>query len=149
MPTWGEFADATPALAGFGKDRLQGRLAYLATSRADGSPRVHPVSPVISKGRLFVYMEPTSPKGRDLNRDPRYALHCLVENNSGGGGEFCARGSAKEIKDEQIRATVFEEARLIGYDPKDRYVLFELDVDEAMSTVYEGNGLVRTKWRAS
>lgn len=148
MPTWAEFANASPELAGFGKDRLERRIAYLATSRADGSPRVHPVSPVISQGRLFVYMEPTSPKGRDLNRDARYALHCSVEDNSGGGGEFCARGRAKEIKDEQIRAAVFEDARLIGYTPRDRYVLFELEVDEAMSTVYEENELSRAKWRA-
>ncbi|MGH2405330.1 MAG: pyridoxamine 5'-phosphate oxidase family protein, partial [bacterium] len=50
-------------------------MAYLATLRGDGAPRVHPVTPIVGEGRLFLFMEPTSPKGHDLRRDGRYALH--------------------------------------------------------------------------
>jgi len=144
--TWARFTDAAPDLAAFGKERLQGRIAYLATSRADGSPRVHPVSPFIARGRLFVYMEPTSPKGRDLKRDGRYAMHCSVEDNSGGGGEFYVSGRAEEVKDEEGRAKAFEGARGIGYQPEERYVVFELGVERAMSTVYKDGKAERVRW---
>src|ERR1051325_1757108 len=99
MITWSQFAAAAPDLSAFGKARLENRIAYLATIRPDGSPRVHPVSPFIVAGHLFVYMEPTSPKGHDLRRDPRYSMHCAVEDNSRGGGEFLTRGRGQEIND--------------------------------------------------
>ncbi|MCA1555037.1 MAG: pyridoxamine 5'-phosphate oxidase family protein, partial [Chloroflexi bacterium] len=76
MKHWANFAAAAPELAAFGAQRLHGSVAYLATIRPDGAPRVHPVTPIIGEGHLFVFMEPTSPKGKDLQRDNRYALHC-------------------------------------------------------------------------
>jgi hypothetical protein len=148
MISWSRFAAAAPALAPFGKKRLEGRIAYLATIRVDGSPRVHPVSPFIADGRLFIYMEPTSPKGHDLRRDERYAMHCAVEDNSGGQGEFLIRGRARGIDDTKTRERAFEHARAIGYDPKERYVMFELLITEAMSTTYEGDRPVRARWKA-
>ena len=42
MIAWSQFAAAAPDLAAFGKQRLEKRIAYLATIRPDGSPRVHP-----------------------------------------------------------------------------------------------------------
>lgn len=135
MGTWAEFAEHAPELAAFGAQRLSARVAYLATARADGSPRVHPVTPIIGEGRLFLFMEPTSPKGRDLRRDGRYALHSLVTDQNGTGGEFSVRGVAVPVDDPSVRALA---ARSAGYTPHDRYVLFELGVDGAMSTVYDG-----------
>lgn len=146
--SWDQFAASAPELAAFGRSRIEDRIAYLATSRADGSPRVHPVSPFIARGRLFIYMEPTSPKGRDLRRDPRYALHCSVEDNSGGQGEFCIRGRAEEVNDPGIRAVAFEQARSRGYNPKERYVLFELTIEEGQSTTYPNDEPVRDRWKA-
>jgi hypothetical protein len=93
-------------------------------------------------------MEPTSPKRRDLLRDPRYALHCAVEDSSGGQGEFLIRGRAEEVPDPQIRASAFEQAQRLGYQPKERYVLFELSVEEAMSTTYPDGEPRRMKWKA-
>jgi hypothetical protein len=61
MATWQEFAVAAPDLAAFGYQRLVRIVAYLATIRADGAPRVHPLVPHIGQGRLFVYIDPTSP----------------------------------------------------------------------------------------
>ena len=149
MNTWSQFEVAAPELAAFGKDRLEDKIAYLATSRADGGPRVHPVSPFFAQGRLFIYMEPTSPKGHDMRRDPRYALHCSVEDNSGGQGEFSIRGRAEEMKDSAIRAMAFKQAAARGYNPQERYVLFELMVEESQSTIYVDNEPVRDRWRAS
>jgi hypothetical protein len=137
-----------PALAAFGRARLESGVACLATIRPDGSPRLHPVTPLISAGGLFVYMEPTSPKGQDLRRDPRYALHCAVEDIDGGRGEFLAMGSARLVEEAGVRRRVFELALRIGRNPLERYVLFEFWVVEAMSTTYESGHPKRIKWRA-
>jgi hypothetical protein len=137
-----------PDLASFGKQRLEGRIAYLATIRPDGSPRVHPVSPFLGSNDLFVYMEPSSPKVLDMRRDPRYAMHCGVEDNSGGHGEFFVRGRAVEIDDARTRGEAFENARVMGYNPHERHVLFELRIEEAMATVYENGHPKKSKWEA-
>ncbi len=63
---WGEFASQAPGLAEFGVRRLADAPAYLATVDRSGAPRVHPVTPIVGDGRLFLFMEPTSPKGDDI-----------------------------------------------------------------------------------
>ena len=65
MTIWKEFAQQAPELAEFGKARFASGVAYLGTVRTDGSPRVHPVTPILGE-QLFLFMEPTSPKGKDL-----------------------------------------------------------------------------------
>lgn len=145
MTTWAAFVREAPELAAFGADRFGQGTAFLATTRPDGSPRVHPVTPIIGGGRLFVFMEPTSPKGRDLERDPRYALHSLVTSSDGAGGEFIVRGRASRVEDVTVRAAA---AAAASYTPADRYVLFELAVEGAASTVYAGGNPVRARWGA-
>jgi hypothetical protein len=94
----------------------------------------------------MVFMEPTSPKGHDLRRGSRYALHCSVEDDEGGGGEFRARGSAREVSDPTVREQAADRA---PYAPSEEYVLFELFVDDAFSTRYDPSGTpVRRTWRA-
>lgn len=149
MTTWEQFAFTKPDLAAFGQQRLQGRIAYLATLRVDGAPRLHPVSPFIAQGYLFVYMEPTSPKGHDLRRDARYALHCSVEDNRGGNGEFLIQGYGVEIDNPDLRSLAFKQAKAIGYNPQERYILFELSVEEVLSIVYQDGHPVRMRWKAS
>lgn len=146
MPhTWGDFALADPELAAFGQQRFAKPPAYLATVRADGAPRLHPVTPILAAGRLFLFMEPTSPKGRDLERGSGYALHCSVSGNDGGEGEFCITGHGAPTTDAETRRLAAQSA---GYDVSDRYVLFELSVESAFSTVYTGSGAVRKVWKA-
>lgn len=149
MADWFQFAEAAPELAAFGRRQLERRIAYLATIRNDGSPRVHPVSPFFADDHLFVYMEPTSPKRHDLRRDQRFALHCAVEDNSGGDGEFLISGLALEITDEEMRRRAFEGAAASGYTPQERYIVFELGITSATATIYEAGEVKRAKWRAS
>ena len=132
----------------FGERRFANGVAYLATVRKDGSPRVHPVSPFIGKDHLFVYMEPTSPKGFDLKRDDRYALHSAVEDSEGGEGECYISGRASFTDDPGMRAIAFEAAKARGFAPKERYILFELSIETVMATTYEAGQVVRKKWRA-
>src|SRR5512143_2964565 len=106
--TWKILEDQQPELAAFGAERLNGQVAYLATVRKDGSPRVHPLTPIIGQGHLFVFMEPTSPKGHDLRRDGRYALHCAVADTNGTGGEFSIRGQAQWIDNPELRTLAMQ-----------------------------------------
>jgi hypothetical protein len=143
---WSTFRDAAPDLEAIGRGRLHGRVCYLATTRrGDGAPRVHPVTPDLSEGRLFVFMEPTSPKGHDLRVDPRFALHCGVEDSAGGEGEFFVTGSAVPIEDAGLRGEAVEAA---SYSPADRYILFHLLVEEATFRCYQDGQPVHQRWRS-
>jgi hypothetical protein len=135
-----------PELAAYGFERLNGKVAYLATLRKDGSPRVHPVTPIIGQGHCFVFMEPSSPKGRDLRRDGRYALHGAVRDPSGQSGEFVMAGRARLIDAPELRALA---ARLSSYTPAERYILFEFDVESAGSTTYPAGEPVHRSWRGA
>jgi len=130
---WGEFERLAPALAAFGAARLGVPPAYLATVRANGTPRVHPVTPILGGGGLFVFMEPTSPKGRDLRERGWYALHNGVPDILGTGGEFYLSGRAALIEDAEFRSLAQASA---SYEPADRYILFDLDVREAWCNGY-------------
>jgi hypothetical protein len=63
MASWAEFAQQAPELAAFGQARFQQGVAYLGTVRADGGPRVHPVTPIIGQ-QLFLFIERPRPRGR-------------------------------------------------------------------------------------
>jgi len=133
MTTWGAFAAAEPALATFVVDRLLAAPAYVATLREDGTPRVHPVTPIVAADALYLFMEPTSPKGRDLRERGSYALHNGVRDGAGTGGEVSLRGTGRPVEDPAIRAAAVAAAT---YNPADRYVLFELLVDEIRCNGY-------------
>jgi uncharacterized pyridoxamine 5'-phosphate oxidase family protein len=145
MTSWTEFTQQAPELAAFGHARLSGRVAYLATVRSDGSPRVHPVTPIIGE-QLYLFMEPTSPKGKDLQRDPRYALHCSVEDSGGGGGEFYVRGCATLTDDPLIRAQAVQAS---SYVPKEHYILFVLSVEFAFMNTYGDDKPNTRRWKSS
>jgi hypothetical protein len=133
MTTWGAFAAAEPALAEFVAGRLLAAPAYLATVREDGGPRVHPVTPVVAGEGLFVFMEPTSPKGTDLRERGWFALHNAVPDNAGSGGEASVTGRGVPVDDAEVRAGA---AAAASYEPADRYVLFELHPTEVRANAY-------------
>lgn len=144
--SWQALERGNPELAAFGLERFSSQVAYLATVRKDGSPRVHPVTPIVGEGRLFLFMEPTSPKGDDLRRNGRYALHASVENSGGGNGEFWVTGRGRFLDSAEARAVATQHA---NYAPADRYILFELSVESAFSNVYTEDGPPkRRSWKA-
>ncbi len=146
--SWKTFESQNPEIAEFAKARLYNKVAYLATIRKDGSPRVHPFTPIIGEGHFFVFMEPTSPKGHDLRRDGRYAVHCSVSDTSGESGEVIVTGMAKFIEDSEVRA---QAVRVCPYQPAERYILFELGVEHVLITEYGDAGTVagtvRRQWK--
>jgi hypothetical protein len=144
MTSWKAFAQQAPEFAAFGEARFQTGVAYLGTLRADGSPRVHPVTPILGE-QLFLFMEPTSPKGKDLQRDPRYTLHCSVEDSSGGGGEFYVRGRATLTDDPRVRAQAVSAS---SYVPQDHYILFMFSIEFAFMNTYVDGKPHSRRWQS-
>jgi hypothetical protein len=144
VTSWADFEAQARELAAFGRARFGSEVAYLATIRADGGPRVHPVTPIIGE-QLFLFMEPTSPKGKDLERDPRYSLHCSVEDSGGGSGEFYVRGTARRSDDPALREQAVAAA---SYTPADRYILFVLSVEYAFMNQYVDGQPTTRRWQA-
>jgi len=129
MASWSDFLAAEPRLASAIRTLLQQYgpgMGYLATVRADGGPRVHPVSPVITDDGLFCFVV-DSPKRRDLERDGRYALHSYPPEDS--DDEAYLAGSARPVAD---RAVVDRLAGELRASPRVDWRLFEFTVDVAM-----------------
>ena len=132
MSSWSTFAAEAPSLNLVARERLQAlHVAYLATTARNGAPRVHPVSPILTDDGLYVFMEPTSPKGHDLRRNGRFALHAPVDAPVPTVPQLYLSGRAAVVEDAQIRAAV---VRAAGYPVLDRFVLFELAVENVMCT---------------
>jgi hypothetical protein len=144
MTSWKTFAQQAPEFAAFGEARFKSGVAYLGTLRADGGPRVHPVTPIVGE-QLFLFMEPTSPKGKDLQRDPRYSLHCSVVDSSGGSGEFYVRGQGMLSADPLIRE---QAVRAASYVPQEHYIVFVLTVEFAFMNSYVGGKANPQRWQA-
>jgi hypothetical protein len=152
MVTWKEFAAAEPDLADIGRSLLcqfKVGLAFLATVRKDGAPRLHPVCPVLSNDRLFVLVVPTSPKRQDLLRDGRYALQTFPQPKP-GSDEFYVSGRAVPVDDEAARANILRDARHMADTSE---TAFELWIDRVMHTRWEHvltpqMRSLHRKWRA-
>ncbi len=152
MMMWKELAAAEPELADAGRSLLHQfgvGLAFLATVRKDGAPRLHPVCPVLSNDRLYVLITPNSPKRLDLLRDGRFALQTFPQPKP-GSDEFYVSGKAFLVEDPATCATVLRDAKHMA-DASE--ILFELRVERVMHTRWE-NVLtpqmrsVHRKWRA-
>ncbi len=127
--------------------RLLAAPSYLATVRADGAPRVHPVTPIVTADGLYVFMEPTSPKAADLRDRKLFALHNGVPDNAGTGGEASVSGAGRLLSDDATRAAVVAAA---SYRPEDRYLLFELRPSEVRCNGYGDVVLPeRRRWQAA
>jgi len=137
MVTWKDFAAAAPDLAETGRALLTQfggvGLAFLATVRQDGAPRLHPVCPVLSGDRLFVLITPASPKRGDLERDGRYALQTFPQPKA-GSDEFYVTGRAVRVDATADRAAVLRDAR---HQADASEVPFELLIDRVMHTSWE------------
>jgi hypothetical protein len=152
MVTWPAFAAAAPDLAEVG-GRLLSQfgvgLAFLATVRADGGPRLHPVCPVLWGGGLHVLITPESPKCVDLIRDGRYALQTFPEPRP-GSDEFYVAGRAQRIDEAAARAEILGQARHQAHASE---VVFELWIERILHTRWEqpltpAMRPVRRTWRA-
>ncbi len=149
MLTWQEFAAVRPDLAEVGHDLLYQfgiGLAFLATVRKDGGPRLHPVCPLIYDGHLLVFVVSHSPKRYDLLRDGRYALHTFPPKEN--DDEFYYTGTATPVSERALRTVVAEQAK---HNVREDEMLFELRLESVLHTTWEhprqpNRRPIHTKW---
>jgi hypothetical protein len=157
MITWTEFKRQEPALAEAGRRQLYQisiGLAFLATVRPNGGPRVHPVCPVISSAGLHVLIV-AGPKQDDLRRDGRYALHSETCPPPGQDDGFAITGRAREITDQEadrvVRGQVLTERGGKVWPGFDAEAVFELRLERCLLMLTQGEGAFPagpTIWKA-
>ena len=143
--SWKTFAEAAPKLAALGFEKLDRTICYLALLDEDDAPRIHPITPFIGCGMLFMFTEPASPKIGDLRRDGRYAIHSAVTRD-GPLIEFLVTGNAKFITDLALRT---QAAQMAGSPViTGRYDLFEFHVARVLVVEYDEDKMkVVRRWR--
>jgi hypothetical protein len=144
--SWKTFAEESPELAALGLEQLNRTICYLALLDEAGAPRIHPITPFIGGGMLFMFTEPTSPKIRDLQRDGRYAIHSAVTGD-GPLIEFLVTGEAELITDPTLRV----QAAQIASSPvvSNTYSLFEFHVGRVLAVTYdEEKQKIVHRWRS-
>jgi Pyridoxamine 5'-phosphate oxidase len=130
MPSWSEFEAQAPELA----ERVRARLdahthKTIATLRRDGSPRISGTETEFKDGELWIGSMWQALKARDLQRDPRFALHSGSDDPADWSGDAKLAGVVEEIVDpERGKETGGGEA------PPGPSHLFRLDLRE-VSTV--------------
>jgi hypothetical protein len=134
---WSEFEAVRPDLAGAGRHLFTQYgvgLAFLATVRPDGGPRLHPMCPMLTEGGLFALIVP-GPKQRDLLRDGRYAMHAFTPQDI--DDEFAVMGTAVRVQDRALR-----ERPVAAYHTpvEESWIAFEFDVQTVMMARYRARG---------
>lgn len=146
MATWEAFAAAEPAMAKVLRNLLGWiPIAYIATVRRDGSPRVHPFVPIFAADRMFIAIPAWSPKRHDLTNDGRFAMHALPGKRD---DEFYMTGRASLVENAETRKAVSDAAKHIIHVTDD---VFELTAEYVMTAHWENQGepdtyAVRKEW---
>jgi hypothetical protein len=172
MATWSEFQSGAPGIAAVaqtlwpgivaldrGEPNVPGTpwfaIAYLATVRPDGSPRLHPFCPVLAAGRLYAAIPRSSPKGDDLRRDPRCAIHAQPGPED---DELAIRARAREVgQDPATRAAIIATVRpsrvggmieTVSDDPIFEFDIIRVDAATWLDIGQPGTRAVRHTWKA-
>lgn len=138
MSRWQDVVDDAPEFASTVEALFQARKhKTLATLRKDGSPRISGTETQFEDGDLWFGMMPESMKGRDLERDPRLALHspsvdAPPGNDAGWSGEAKIAGRGIAVQREvgggppatMIRVDITEVV-WTHLDPKAQYLVIE------------------------
>jgi pyridoxamine 5'-phosphate oxidase-like protein len=99
MASWTDFAASAPALAERVQERLDAhRHKTIATLRRDGSPRISGTEAGVRDGELWIGSMWQALKARDLQRDPRFALHSGSDEPDEWRGDAKVAGVAEEVE---------------------------------------------------
>jgi hypothetical protein len=147
MATWDDFAAAAPELAATARELLEANTHLtIATLRKDGAPRISGIEAQVLEGDLWFGSMPEGVKARDLQRDPRFALHSGTGDASDWHGDAKVAGRAEEITDPERMKEIFE---AMGHPQSGPSHLFRAELNE-VSTVRLGepaDHLVIDFWR--
>jgi hypothetical protein len=157
MASWSEVEAEAPALAASARGFLDAFVhKTLATLRRDGSPRISGSEVIFAEGELWLGSMWQSLKARDLQRDPRFALHSgSPDPDAGWRGDAKLAGRAEEHTDEQLRARIIAgkggagEAHLFRCDITELVVVSLPDPPEflVIESWHEGRGVTRRERR--
>ena len=143
MPSWSDFEAAAPELAARVRARLDAHThKTLATVRRDGSPRISGTETELRQGELWIGSMWEARKARDLQRDPRFALHSGSADPPGWKGDAKLAGVAEEITDPErvedaggekappgpshLFRLELQEVSTVGLDPSGKALLIEV-----------------------
>ena len=150
MTTWNDVTAAAPELAKGVQARFEATgLGFLATLRADGSPRISGIEPSFWEGEVWLGMMHGSRKAHDLQRDPRCALHAASIDKEVKDGDARISGLAIEVDDDDVKRRMGQAfAADTGFDPNEHgpFHLFRLDVSEAYLLRPGGDHLLLDWW---
>ena len=144
--SWGSFATEAPELAAAVEGRLTATKHHvLASLRLDGSPRVSGTEVVLRPPDLMLGSMPAAVKAKDLQRDPRFALHANPGDGSMEGGDAKLSGLAVEVTDQDELAALMDGVEA----PPGPMHLFRLQLSEVVLTSLhpDGDRLVIELWR--
>jgi hypothetical protein len=148
---WEAFEGAMPEMAAAGRLLLYQHglgLGYLATIRPNGGPRLHPFCPILAVGGLWGFINHSSPKGADLARDGRYAIHAFPRRD--GDDEFCVDGRAVATSEPDLVAAVRDAYGAPIQTPSEE-TLFEFRIERALLALYDAENSwppQYTRWSA-
>jgi hypothetical protein len=113
-------------------------LGFLATVRADGGPRAHPICALLA-GDLYAFIVP-GPKLADLRRDGRFALCSETCAPPHQDDNVYLTGTARELDDpprrEQLAARLLAERSLaVPWPGFADEALFELHAERVLVTL--------------
>ncbi|MEA2177058.1 MAG: hypothetical protein QOG77_355 [Solirubrobacteraceae bacterium] len=143
MPSWSDFATEAPELAERVRERLDAHThKTIATLRRDGSPRISGTETQLVDGELWIGSMWEALKARDLQRDPRFALHSGSEDPPAWPGDAKLAGVAVEITDPEL-------VRKLNGEQNGPSHLFRLDLQEASAVALNDarDAIVIEVWR--
>jgi hypothetical protein len=143
MAAWREIEAEAPELAARAREAFDRHIhKTLATLRRDGAPRISGTEVRWAEGEMWLGSMPRAVKARDLQRDPRYALHSASSDEmEKGEPDAKVAGRAEEITDFDIRKAVLGRGFAVGGSH-----LFRCDITELVVTQVEDQQLVIRSW---
>lgn len=145
MTTWKRFEMEAPELAAPARARFEATKHHvLATLRRDGSPRVSASEVDLWRDELVLGSMFEAHKARDLQRDPRCAVHANPGDDSTEGDDVKLAGRAVEA-DDDIKAAYVGDAP----ETPQPFHLFTVELAEVVLTGLhpDGDRLVIRRWR--
>jgi hypothetical protein len=144
VASWAEFEADAPELAARVRELFDAhKHKTIATLRRDGSPRISGTEAQFEDGELWIGSMPNVLKARDLQRDPRFALHSGSDEPDDWTGDAKVAGVAEEVRSphgpgsHRFRLDI-REASTVGLDDARKHLVI---------TVWKPEGGVRTMMR--
>ena len=131
MASWSEFEAEAPELAARVRERLEAhRHKTIATIRRDGSPRISGTETEFEDGELWIGSMLNALKARDLQRNPRFALHSGSDEPDDWAGDAKVAGVAEEVSAPNASSHRFRldlhEVSTVGLDEARKHLIIKV-----------------------